>query len=128
MAKIWNLYNQEPHLTQVTHGKVTTSQLDITNESHEPSPLQAGDHKASTNRQARKHNRKRQKQHKRYTKEALPRNQVPNLVLYDDLLLRYEYFCRNTRFSEIAQWVVMETMQFRKTKWIYYWGNIIVFL
>ena len=32
-AKIRNRYNQAPHLTQDTNGKVTTSQLDITNES-----------------------------------------------------------------------------------------------
>ena len=30
-AKIRNQYNQAPHLTQDTNGKVTTSQLDITN-------------------------------------------------------------------------------------------------
>ena len=45
-------YNQAPHLTQNTNGKVTTSQLDITNESQEVSPFPAGDHKASTNRRA----------------------------------------------------------------------------
>ena len=28
-----NRYNQEPHLTQDTNGKVTNSELDITNES-----------------------------------------------------------------------------------------------
>ena len=33
MAKIMNRYNQAPHLTQDTNGKVTTSQLVITNES-----------------------------------------------------------------------------------------------
>ena len=32
-AKIRNRYNQEPHPTQDTNVKVTTSQLDITNES-----------------------------------------------------------------------------------------------
>ena len=32
-AKIRNRYNQAPHLTQDTNGKVTTSQLDITNKS-----------------------------------------------------------------------------------------------
>ena len=31
-AKIRNQYNQVPHLTQDTNGKVTNSQLDITNE------------------------------------------------------------------------------------------------
>ena len=36
-AKIRNRYNQAPHLTQDTNGKVTTSQLDI--------PFPAGDHK-----------------------------------------------------------------------------------
>ena len=60
-AKISNRYNQAPLLTQDTNGKVTTSQLDITNESQEVSPFPAGDHKASINRRARKHNKTRQK-------------------------------------------------------------------
>ena len=47
-AKVRNRYNQAPHLTQDTNGKVTNSQLDITNESQEVSPFPAGDHKAST--------------------------------------------------------------------------------
>ena len=55
------LYNQAPHLTQDTNGKVTTSQLDITNESQVVGPFPAGDHKASTNRRAWKHNKTRQK-------------------------------------------------------------------
>ena len=38
-------------------GKVTTSQLDITNECQEASPFPAGGHKASINRRARKHNK-----------------------------------------------------------------------
>ena len=42
-------------------GKVTTSQLDFTNESQEASPFLAGDHKASINRRARKHYKTRQK-------------------------------------------------------------------
>ena len=45
-AKIRNQYNQVPHLTQDTNGKVTNSQLDTTNESQEVSPFPAGDHKA----------------------------------------------------------------------------------
>ena len=56
-AKIRNQYNQVPHLTKDTNGKVTNSQLDITNESQEVSPFPAGDHKASINRGARKHNK-----------------------------------------------------------------------
>ena len=54
-AKIRNRYNQAPHLTQDTNGKVTTSQLDITNESQEVSPFPEVDHKASMNRRLRKH-------------------------------------------------------------------------
>ena len=46
-AKIRNRYNQVPHLTQDTNGKVTNSQLDTTNESQEVSPFPAGDHKAN---------------------------------------------------------------------------------
>ena len=52
-AKIRNRYNQAD-----TNWKVTPSQLDITNESQEVSPFQAGDHKASINRRARKNNKK----------------------------------------------------------------------
>ena len=51
-AKTRNRYNKAPHMTQDTNGKVTTSQLDITNESQDVSPFPAGDHKASINRRA----------------------------------------------------------------------------
>ena len=56
-SKIRNRYNQAPHLTQDTNGRVTTSQLDITNESQEVSPFPAGDHKAPISRRTRKHNK-----------------------------------------------------------------------
>ena len=46
-AKIRNRYNQLPHQTQDTNGKVTYSQLDTTNESQEAIPFSAGDHKVS---------------------------------------------------------------------------------
>ena len=39
-AKIRNRYNQAPHMTQDTNGKVTTSQLDITKESQGVSTTQ----------------------------------------------------------------------------------------
>ena len=42
----------QSHLTQDTIGKVTTSQLDITNESQDVRTFPAGDLKASTNRRA----------------------------------------------------------------------------
>ena len=53
-----NRYNQAPHLTQDTNGKVTTSQLDITNESQEVRPFPVGDHKASINRRTSTYNKK----------------------------------------------------------------------
>ena len=56
-AKIRNRFNQATHLTQNTNGKVTISQLDITNESQEASPFPAGDRKASLNGRAGKHNK-----------------------------------------------------------------------
>ena len=49
-TNIRNRYNQVPHLTQDTIGKVTNSHLDTTNESQEVSPFPAGDHKAHINR------------------------------------------------------------------------------
>ena len=48
-AKIRNRYNQVPHLTQDSNGKVTLT-VDTTNESQEVSPFPAGDHKAHINR------------------------------------------------------------------------------
>ena len=56
-AKIRNRYNQVPHLTQDTNGKVTNSQLDTTNESQEVSPFPAGDHKSHINRRAQRHSK-----------------------------------------------------------------------
>ena len=56
-AKIRSRYNQVPHPTQDTNGKVTNSQLDTTNESQEVSPFSAGDHKAHVNRRAQSHSK-----------------------------------------------------------------------
>ena len=66
-AKIRNRYNQVPHPTQDTNGKVTNSQLDTTNES----PFPAGDHKAHINRRAQRHSKhKTEHKHKRSTKQV----------------------------------------------------------
>ena len=56
-SKDQELIQSSPHLIQDTNWKATTSQLDITNESQEVIPFQAGDRKASINRRARKHNK-----------------------------------------------------------------------
>ena len=53
-AKISNRYNQVPHLTQDTNGKVTNSQLDTTDDGQEVSPFPAGDHKAHINRRTQR--------------------------------------------------------------------------
>ena len=56
-AKIRSRYNQVPHLTQGTNGKITNSQLDTKNKSQEVSPFPAGDHKAHINRRAQRHSK-----------------------------------------------------------------------
>ena len=58
-AKIRNRYNQVPHLTKDTNGKVTTSQLDTTNESQEVSPFPVGDHKVHINRRPQRHSKRK---------------------------------------------------------------------
>ena len=56
-AKIRNRYNQVPHLTKDTNGKVTNLQLDTINESQDVSPFLAGDHKAHINRRPQRHSK-----------------------------------------------------------------------
>ena len=74
-AKIRNRYNQVPHLTQDTNGKVINLQLDTTNESQEVSPFPAGDHKTHINRRVQSHSKhKTEQKHKRSTKEVPPAN------------------------------------------------------
>ena len=68
-------YNQVPHLTQDTNGKVTNSELDATNESQEVSLFPAGDFKVYINRRAQRHSKHKTEQiHKRSTKEVPPWN------------------------------------------------------
>ena len=58
-AKTWNRYNQAPHLTQDTNGKVTNSQLYTTNEIQEDSSFPAGDHKAHISRCEQRHSKRK---------------------------------------------------------------------
>ena len=94
-AEIRNRYNQVPHLTQDTNGKVTNSQLDTTNESREVSPFPAGDHKAHINRHAQRHSKhKTEQKHKRSTKEVPPWNGQPIPIIIIALYLKKDvYFC-----------------------------------
>ena len=62
-----NLYNQVPHLTQDTKGKVTHSQLETTNESQEVSHFPAGDHKAHINRRAQRRSKHKKERKKGFT-------------------------------------------------------------
>ena len=81
-AKIRSRYNQVPHLTQDTNGKVTKLQPDTTNESQEASPFSAGDHKAHKNRRAQRHSKhKTEQKHERSTKEVPPWNDNTFLVI-----------------------------------------------
>ena len=69
-AKIRNQYNQVPHLTQDTNGKVTNSQLETTNTSQVDSPFPAGDHKSHINRRVQRQSKhKTAQKHKRSTKK-----------------------------------------------------------
>ena len=90
-AKISSRYNQVPHTTQHTNGKVTNSQLDTTNESQEVSPFPAGDHKAHINRHAQRHSKhKTEQKHKRSTKE------VPKKMRNSDMVGKasiWRFFC-----------------------------------
>ena len=56
-AKIRNRYDQVPHLTQDTNGKVKNSRSDTTNESQEVRPFPENDHKARINRRAQRHSK-----------------------------------------------------------------------
>ena len=80
-AKMRNRYNQVPHLTQDTNGKVTNSPLDTTNESQEVSPFPAGDHKAHINRRSQRHSKHKTEKPKRSTKEVPPWNGQLNVLL-----------------------------------------------
>ena len=73
-AKIGNRYNQVPHLTQDTNGKVTNTQLYTINEIQEVSSFPVGDHKAQINRRTQRHNKHKTEKHKRSTKEVPPWN------------------------------------------------------
>ena len=69
-AKIRSRYNQVPHPTQDTNGKVTNSQLNTTNESQEVSPFPAGDHKAHINRHVKRHSKHKAEKHKKIHKRS----------------------------------------------------------
>ena len=74
-VKIRSRYNQVPHQTEDTNGKVTNSQLDTTNESQEVSPFPVGDHKAHINRRTQRHSKhKTEQKYNRSSKEVPPWN------------------------------------------------------
>ena len=73
-AKIRNRYNQVPHLTQDTNGKVTDSQLDTTNKSQEVRPFPAGDHKAHIGRRVQRHNKHKTEKTLKIHKKVPPWN------------------------------------------------------
>ena len=80
-AKIRNRYNQVPHLTQDTNGKVTNSQKTPQTRAKRPAPPSR--RPQSTHKQTRtKHSKhKTEQKHKRSTKEAPPWNGQQNIPL-----------------------------------------------
>ena len=85
-AKIRNRYNQVPHLTQDTNGKVTNSQQTPQTRAKRSALFPAGDHKAHINRRAQRHSKhKTEQKHKRSTKEVPPNSNrkkpLRNLVI-----------------------------------------------
>ena len=101
-AKFRNRYNQVPHLTQDTNGKVTNSLSDTTNESQEVSPFPAGDHKAHINRHAQRHSRqKTEKKHKRSTKEVPPWTEYVIISIKKTRKMPPGLFLNYTKLTEI---------------------------
>ena len=93
-AKIRNRYNQVPHLTQDTKGKVTNSQLDTTNESQEVSPFPAGDPKAHINRRAQRHSKHKTEKKNPQKSTALDRSNV-------QLQSRQSFHCSYTQYMKV---------------------------
>ena len=80
-AKIRNRYNQVPHLTQDTNGKVTNSQKTPQTEPR-GQPFPSRWPQAHINRRAQRHSKHKTKQkHKRSTKEVPPWNGPWNILL-----------------------------------------------
>ena len=78
-TKIRNRYNQVPHLTQDTNGKLANSQIDTTNESQERAKRSALSQQVTTKHIHKYTPTKTQqtqdrKKHKRSTKEVPPWN------------------------------------------------------
>ena len=81
-AKIRNRYNQVPHLTKDTNGKVTNSQLDTTNESQEVSPFPAGDYKAHISRRAQRHSNTKPEQNIKYQQKKYRLGKVSKIFYW----------------------------------------------
>ena len=81
-AKIRYRYNQVPHLTQDTNGKVTNSQLDTTNENQEVSPFSACDHTAHINRRVQRHSKHKIEKNIKYPQKKYRLGTWENLFTY----------------------------------------------
>ena len=99
-AKIRNRYNQVPHLTQDTNGKVTNSQLDTSNECQEISPFPAGDPKAHINRRAQRHSKRKTKKNIKNPQKRYRLGTVSNIFYWRAL----SHFTAQTS-SLIQMWI-----------------------
>ena len=111
-AKIRNRYNQVPHLTQDTNGKVTNSQLNTTNESQEASPFPAGDHKAHINRRAQR--QKANTRQKKHTKDPQKKYRLgtvsKNFALYSAVVEAQTLLSSHGGFVTTAMYHHRETI------------------
>ena len=82
-AKIRQLYNQVPHLTQVTTWENYKNTINITNKSQEVSPFPAGDHKAAMKRRKSMRNTRRKNTNDPQKKYRL--GTVSKNILHEDL-------------------------------------------
>ena len=99
VAKIRNQYNQVPHLSQDTTWE---SDKNITNESQEVSPFQAGDHKAAMNCYRRQSIDK----HKTWITQMIPQKKYPLGTVGKNILLEglNHFHCTNlAHISDVDQ-------------------------
>ena len=106
-AKIRNRYNQAPHLTQDTNGKVTNSQLYTTDEGQEVSPFPASDHKAQINRCAQRHCKHKTGLHRNFVC-----HRVPWLYQYwQGGFMLFVVLCRGTLKAQPAVVLVLKRLR-----------------
>ena len=102
-AKIRNIYNQVPHLTQDTNGKVTNLQLDTTKKSQEVSPFPAGDRKAHIDRRAQRQSKHKTEKNIKDPQKKYRLGTVGKIFLLKGLKPDFVIFCDTVSLS-LSHW------------------------